>query len=171
VLPAAEARLRAHGGQGPLDLRVTGYGAAEALATAEALGPAGRRLYATLELTMDVAYPALYTTLFCLLLSWALQRAAPAGGGDGRSSGRGVHALALLPLLVAGADLLENAAIVTLLLAPPPAASAAAHVAGPLTALKWALLGLVAACLLAALGAAAWRSLRGGGAPRPGVSP
>lgn len=157
VLPRAEARLLAYsGGRGPLDLRVTGYGPEEALATVEALGSEGRAFYATVELTADVVYPAVYTAFLVLLLGWALRRAAPAAGHP-------AHRLLPLPFLVTGADLLENVAIVTLLLAHPSAPAAVARAAGVLTVLKWGLLVLTAVVILATLAAAGVRALKARG--------
>ncbi len=158
VLPRAEARLLEYsGGKGPLDLRVTGYGPEEALATVEALGPEGRSFYALVELTADVVYPAVYTAFLVLLLGWALRRAALAAGHP-------AHRLLLLPFLVMGADLLENAAIVTLLLTHPSAPSAVARAAGVLTVLKWGLLALTGVAILATLAAAGARALKARGA-------
>jgi hypothetical protein len=161
VLPRAEARLLEYsGGRGPLDLRATGYSAEEALATVEALGPEGRSFYATVELTADVLYPAVYTAFLVLLLAWALRRAAPVAGHP-------AHRLLVLPFLVAGVDLLENAAIVTLLLSHPSAPAGVASAAGVLTVIKWGLLALTGVVILATLGAAGLRALKARGGMRP----
>lgn len=50
-----------------LDGRWTGYCVAEATTYLENLGPKGRSLYASTQLTLDLAFPLLYGSLFALL--------------------------------------------------------------------------------------------------------
>lgn len=61
----------------------------------ESLGENGRRMYATTELTLDLAFPLIYGTLFALLI-WQLYRAPISNW------------LLLLPVVSVSADLIEN---------------------------------------------------------------
>lgn len=88
-----------------LDIR-SGYSHAELVAAMEHYGAAGRRVYAWASPTVDTAFPALYVTLFCGLLT----RFRPSDGWTW---------LAWIPVFAGAWDLCENAQIVAMLLMYP----------------------------------------------------
>ena len=75
------------------------------------LGGAGRRLYAATEVTLDFAYPVLYTTFLSLILALVWRKARPA------QSGRSW--LPLLPYAGMVGDLTENISLASLMLLFP----------------------------------------------------
>ncbi len=95
-----QLRSRALSGVPTLDVRI-GYtpdGARDVLA---ALGESGRRLYAATQLTLDVAFPLVYTALFAaLIVRWHDREPA--------------RRLLAVPLLGGLMDLLENVTAATL---------------------------------------------------------
>ncbi len=82
-----------------------GYDAGDVVRWLAPAGRDGRRVYAWSELSLDVAFPALYATL----LAFVLFRARPTRWAAGSVAARLWRALALaLPLSMASADLVEN---------------------------------------------------------------
>lgn len=75
------------------------------------MGQAGRQLYAATEVTLDLAYPVLYTTLLSLLLTLVWRKARPDWAGR--------RWLALLPYLGMVGDLTENASLASLMILFP----------------------------------------------------
>lgn len=65
------------GGLPVFDLRPGGYSYAEAQAFLAALSADGKRFYASVQLRLDTAYPA----LLAVTLAWSILRLAPAGWG------------------------------------------------------------------------------------------
>jgi hypothetical protein len=155
LFPARTKRLETlSGGAGPvLDVRF-GYSPDEVHAYAAALGPEGRRLYAITQVTLDLAYPALYGLLLAGLLVLVLARGFP-----GR---QGVALLALVPFAMALLDVAENLAIVVLMLLFPVTPVWLAHLASAFTVDKWLVGGIIVVLLVA--GTVAWGvgRLRGG---------
>lgn len=88
-----------------LDVRA-GYSYAELVRTMEQYGAQGRRAYAWASPTVDAAFPMLYVTLFCGLLT----RLRPSDGWAW---------LAWIPVFAGVWDLCENAQITAMLLMYP----------------------------------------------------
>ena len=154
LFPARARRLSAlSGGAGPvLDVRF-GYSPADVHAYAGALGAEGRRLYAITLMTLDLAYPALYSLFLSGLLAAVLSR-----GFSGR---RGIVWLATIPFGIALLDVAENLSIVALLRHFPTAPLWLAHLASAFTVDKWLAVGIAAIALLVGLVAWAIRGLHG----------
>ncbi|SOD96107.1 hypothetical protein [Spirosoma fluviale] len=133
-----EARMNALAGQavGPIDLLV-GYDPARIQQMIEMYGPEGRSVYAQGELTIDIAYPFIYTFLFCVILTLLFRHRK-------YNSFRLVN---VLPVGILVSDLLENSCIVYLLKAFPDSPYVIASLCSVLTNLKWTVtmivLGLV----------------------------
>lgn len=143
-LPLTARRLRALAGGAPvLDLR-PGFGPDEANVLLGRLGAAGRQSYLTMLWTVDLLLPALFgVALWSALGAGALAR------------------FRWLALAAAGVDYLENVALSTLILAFPEEHPMLATLAGLVTAAKFSLYALAAACA----GAGMWmaRASRNGG--------
>ena len=141
LLPLADTRLSVlSGGAGPLDMRFS-YTAAQAYATLDAYGPAGREFDLNTELTVDLLYPIIYGLFCSLAILYFRQRWGPAHPALAR--------LALLPFLAVLADYLENAAVIGLLLIYPDRLPPLAVAASLLTSAKWLLQGLSLALVAA----------------------
>jgi hypothetical protein len=146
LLPLAAARLSVlSGGVGPLEA-LFAYTPTQAYATLAAYGPAGREFGLSTVLTLNLAYPVVYSLFFSLASLYFLQRAAPGRPGLAR--------LALLPFLALVADYLENAGLIVLLLSYPTQLPAAAEATSLLTSTKWILQGIsLVVIVLSAVGA------------------
>jgi hypothetical protein len=143
------------GEAGPvLDVRF-GYSPEEVHAYAGALGPKGRRLYALTQITLDLAYPALYSLFLSGLLVAVLSR-----GFSGR---RGIAWLVTIPFGIALIDVAENLSIIALLGRFPATPLGLAHLASAFTVDKWLAAGVAAVVLLVGLAAWGIRGLRGRG--------
>lgn len=119
-----QLRSRALGGVTTLDARLA-YSPDTARDVLKALGEAGRRLYATTELTLDVAYPLTYTALFAsLIVRWHEPRRA--------------RGLLVVPLLGGATDLLENVTAATLAWTYNGQPSPLAWVTSAAGVVKWA---------------------------------
>lgn len=133
-----EARMNAQAGYpiGPIDLLV-GYSPAKISQMVDAYGAKGRAIYAQGILTIDVAYPFIYTFLLCIILT-LLFRHRP------YASFRLVN---VLPVGILGFDLLENSCIVYLLKTYPAVSTVVTSLCSVFTNLKWTVtmivLGLV----------------------------
>ncbi len=138
-LKTLEERMNALAGQaiGPIDLLV-GYTPAKIQQMVAAYGPEGRAIYARGELTTDIIYPVIYSSLLCLILS-LLFRNRP------YAPFRFVNTLPLAILLL---DLLENACIVYLLTDYPTTSVTVASLCSVITNLKWAVSVVVIALTL-----------------------
>lgn len=129
VMPLADQEIkRISGGTGRLDCRFF-YTPGEVYAHLEALGKAGRSMYALVEGTAGNIFPLIYGLFFLAGLSFFRQ-----------NSGRWL----LLPVGIAAADWLENACFIGLIASFSFFPSALAWIALAMTILKWT--GL--ACLL-----------------------
>lgn len=133
-VPLTARRLRAlAGGEPVLDLRI-GYGAEEAGRLLARLGEAGRASYLTMLWTVDLLLPALFgLALWSALGAGALVR------------------WRWLALAAAAADYLENVALSALILSFPEQRPLLVAVAGVLTAAKFSLYLLGAACAAAGM--------------------
>jgi hypothetical protein len=122
-----------------------GYTAQQAQALAAQYSPAARSYYATTELTLDLAFPLVYSAWLLITLSSIRRMLA-------LHSGWSVWAWQL-PYAVLAADLLENTAIAILFWGYPTQLASVAWAASLFSALKW-LLG--ALCLGLVIGGALW---------------
>jgi hypothetical protein len=138
VMPAAGARI----GAAPLDLRLT-YTAAEAFEAVAAYGEAGRAAYLLTQLTLDIAYPVVYTLFFGLLIAWLFRKGLPA---ESR-----LHRLNAVPLGAFAFDILENLSVAALLGAYPARPAVVGALAGAFTLLKWLFAGAGAVVVLIGL--------------------
>lgn len=151
ILPVAAGRIESYsGGVGILDLELS-FSPDEAYSRVQAYGPEGRRLYAWVEVTADVAFPVITTLLFSLFILFCLRRARPETSGFRR--------LALIPFGGLFADLLENVGIVTLLLIHPSRSNLLARLTSFATSVKWLFVAGTVAIALLASGAALFRRL------------
>lgn len=154
LFPARSERLRALSCQSNpvLDARF-GYSPEEAYGVVDALGAEGRRLYAVTQVSLDLAYPALYSLLLSGLLALTLTHGFPGH--------RRLAWLAFLPFAMALADLAENLSLTAMMLTYPPALTWLARLANLFTLVKWAL--GIASIVLIVVASAAWllRALRG----------
>ncbi|GAB3548757.1 hypothetical protein [Spirosoma fluminis] len=134
ILRTLEANMNALAGRilGPIDLLI-GYDPAKIQQMVAAYGPEGRAIYAQGELTADIAYPLIYTLLFCLVLSLLFQNRL-------YTPFRLVNVVPLGALLF---DLFENGCIVYLLKAYPTSSDLIASLCSVFTNLKWAAFLLI----------------------------
>lgn len=140
VFPTVASRIAEYAGIAsfrPLDL-TPAYSPDYAYASLASLGDDGRRLYAMVELTIDVVYPIVYALLFFLLARAMLARSLPAP--------RWLERAILLPFLPAALDIIENAFILALILEFPERHDGVARLASVITTSK--LLSLIATLAL-----------------------
>lgn len=149
--PIGLRSLTAHsGGLVIVDMRAD-YTPEDVYELLEALGPQGRRLYATMHLTADAVFPVVYSSFFALITAWLLRSLA---GAD-----RPVQRLILLPYVAGLSDLSENVCVLVMNAAFPQRIDALAWVARVLTTIKFGLLpvGLVTIVVSGAI--LLWRRL------------
>jgi hypothetical protein len=135
ILPNAEKAIyRAAGSDvGIIDLGV-GFDTDKIQQQVAAYGDAGRSLYRTTELTMDVAYPITYGLLFSLVLTLLLKQAGNTGSR-----------LNLIPAFGVACDFIENAWIISLLTMYPTTNATIALLLAVFRTLKWlSLAGIIA---------------------------
>ncbi|MCJ8309934.1 MAG: hypothetical protein HRU27_14500 [Rhizobiaceae bacterium] len=134
------------------DMRPTGYSFDDALALISALGEEGRRVYLTVQIPLDTAYPALLAISSASSLYWLSQSFG--------STARWYRAVAAVAYLAAIADYAENGLIVWMInvgLGVPQTLVSAASLA---TVSKSILSTVVFATLLIALAEFAMRRIR-----------
>jgi hypothetical protein len=129
-------------GPGPLDLLFS-YSPAEAFARIESYGEAGRQAYAIGSLTLDTAYPLIYTALFMVMIMQLTR--GPESAPNPREK------LALIPLATLLFDLAENLSIVSMLMAYPQKHEWVAELASLFTSLKWVSAGITIALVIVLL--------------------
>jgi hypothetical protein len=133
ILPNAQAILEtASGGTGPIDLQFF-YTPEKAYTMVAAYGDAGRATYRTIELTIDILYPIVYTLFFSLLITWLFQR--------GFAADSKLQRLNVVPFGALLFDLLENTSIVAMLSLYPSTPTILAWLATIFTMLKWGFAG------------------------------
>ena len=140
VFPTVARRIATTAGMSsfrPLDLTPL-YSPDHAYASLASLGDGGRRMYAMVELTIDVIYPIVYAFLFFLLARWMLARSTPPP--------RWLERATLLPFCAAALDLTENVFILALMMRFPERSERVAQAASLVTTTK--LLSLIATLLL-----------------------
>jgi len=135
ALPVVGGRL--------IDL-LPGYGYTELMTLLADYGERGRRIHALATPTVDTLFPAVYVTFFAGLI----RRFRPAA-----------RRLVMLPLILGGIDLCENAQITAMLLLYPDVPRALVCSASLFTLTKHGLT-LASVGTVAATGVAAWRASR-----------
>lgn len=113
---------------GPIDLLI-GYEPDRIAEMVAAYGPEGRAVYALGEMTADVAYPIIYTTLFCIVLTLLFRNRPYAPFPL-------VNVLPVAGLII---DFLENACIIYLLKTYPNSSGLIISLCSILTNLKWGI--------------------------------
>ncbi len=152
IMPLVSNMLnKGHGVQQSMDLQF--FSTPEKLySLAESYGEYGRAFYRSMELTVDIIYPIIYTLALGLLISWLFQR-----GFGTRSK---MQRLNILPIGAWFFDLLENFGIVCLLSAFPIQITAVAWLTTILTMIKWIFAGASVLLILPGLIMAARNGLR-----------
>ena len=125
------------------------YTAARAYQLLEAFGPGGRRLQFLLATTFDALFPATAGAFGVVAITWSFRRAF---GTPSR--------LALLGLVAATLDYLENLSIIVVVKAYPRHLDLVAQAAGVFTVLKGAAYLATTAVLLAGLVAVLARAVK-----------
>ncbi|AEI49830.1 hypothetical protein Runsl_3466 [Runella slithyformis DSM 19594] len=127
-LKNAETQINTLSGKvlAPIDLTM-GFTPDRTLQMVEQYGPAARDYYATVEMTIDVIYPLVYTCLFAVILSLLYYR----------KSYRPFALVNVFPLVTLLFDYLENITIVTLLKSYPDMSMTVATFCEIFKMLKW----------------------------------
>lgn len=155
VFPTVSRRMGSGGATfRPLDLRLS-YSADDAYAVIGALTPDARRLYAIVELSIDMIYPVVYAFFFFVLVRWLL--------GKIPAQPKWLERAALVPFAAMLFDWLENIGIVAMIARFPDRPGALAPLSSAMTTLKWVCFGLMLALVLYA--AARWVISRRARAP------
>ncbi len=133
IMPLVSGLLKdGTGTQQPMDLQF--FSTPEKLfAIAGSYGEYGRAFYRSVELTVDIIYPVVYTLAFGLLISWLFQR--------GFKTESKMQVLNIVPIGAWLFDLLENLGIVTLLTTFPAQLTAIAWLTTFFTMVKWIFAG------------------------------
>jgi len=130
----------------PIDLAFH-YSVEEVYGWIAAYGEEGRRRYMLGEMTFDVAYPLIYTSLFIGLIGYLIdfQTLVNRPADEGRSP---MVWLVVLPVSIWLFDMLENIGIVTMLANFPEVLAPVAKLTAWATTIKWSLAYLVIALTL-----------------------
>jgi hypothetical protein len=123
----------------PLDLRLS-YSADEAYTAIGSLTPDARRLYAIVELSVDIVYPIVYSLLFFLLIRRLI--------GSSAAPPRWLERATLIPFVTMFFDWLENVGIVAMIAQFPDGLERLAPFSSAITTLKWVCFLLTVALLL-----------------------
>jgi hypothetical protein len=138
------------GGRMILDMR-TDYTPDDAYELLEALGPQGRRLYATMHIAADTIFPVVYSSFFSFVAAWLLRAIARPDHPAQR--------LILLPYVAGLCDVSENVCILVMSAAFPRRIDVLARVARVLSTIKFGLMpvgvAIIAVCGVILL----WRRL------------
>jgi hypothetical protein len=139
ILKNLEVRMNALAGQkiGPIDL-LFGYDPGRVSHMVSAYGSEGRAIYAQGLLTIDIAYPIIYTSLCCIIFSLLFRN----------KTYTPFRLVNVVPVIVQAFDLLENACIVYLLKTYPQSSAAVASFCSVFTNLKWLTFLIVIALIL-----------------------
>jgi len=121
LFPAVGGELNA----APLDLMFS-YTPDQAYARIESYGPQLRYSYAISAMTLDVAYPLVYSVMFSVWLTLML-----------KSGGRLACAIRMLPFVILLLDLMENTGIVIMLQNYPDRLDRLASITSLATSFKW----------------------------------
>jgi hypothetical protein len=140
ILKEVEAGMNAYAGKavGPIDLLIFNFDPDRIHQLLADYGPLGRPYYARAELTADVAYPLVYTFLFCVVLSLLYRNKSYAP----------YRPVNVLPLLLIPSDFLENVSIITLLNRYPDPQPTVTTLCLLFSAIKWATVLAVVGLIL-----------------------
>lgn len=134
IMPLTSGMLKdGKGTQQPMDLLFFST-PAKLFTIAGSYGEYGRAFYRSVELTVDIIYPVVYTLALGLLISWLFQR--------GFSTKSKMQGLNIAPIGAWLFDLLENLGIVTLLTTFPAQLTAIAWLTTFFTMVKWIFAGI-----------------------------
>lgn len=127
-LKNAETQINTLSGKvlGPIDLTM-GFTPDRTLQMVDQYGQAAREYYATVEMTIDVIYPLVYTCLFAVILSLLYYR----------KSYRPFALVNVFPFVTLVFDYLENITIVTMLKSHPDQSMTVASFCEIFKMLKW----------------------------------
>ena len=89
------------------DMSPTGYSYAQAMELLRSLGVEGRSTYLTVQIPIDLVYPAMFSASYALLITWVLKQF--------RSKESKLFSLAFIPMLAGIFDYLENFGIIAML--------------------------------------------------------
>ncbi|GAB3687961.1 hypothetical protein GCM10027592_02220 [Spirosoma flavus] len=118
----------------PIDL-LFGYDPARIIEMIGCYGPEGRAVYRQGLMTIDFAYPIIYTALSCIVLTLLFRNRTYAP----------FSLVNVFPVIVLVMDYLENACIIYLIKSYPNLSESVASVCSVLTNLKWGLFCVVVA--------------------------
>ena len=136
------------------DMSPAGYSYAEAIELLKSLGPDGRNAYLTIQIPIDLVYPAMFGVSYALMITWILKQGLPKHSR--------LHWLAFVPVFAGLFDYLENASIVAMLYAFPDVSENLVTIASSFTIAKSGLTTLFFLVLLVSLVyLAIWRLKRG----------
>lgn len=117
---------------GPIDTTF-GFSPQKTLQMVEDYGESGRAYYMMVELTIDLAYPVVYSLLLAVAITMIYRKLLQ----------RPVNYLNLLPFAILAFDYLENITIILLLRHYPDQSVAMATLCELFKLIKWLLFGLV----------------------------
>ena len=135
------------------DMSPGGYSYADALKLLQSLGPEGRDAYLTVQLPIDLVYPAMFAISYALLITWILKQYLP-------SQSR-LFLVAFIPILAGFFDYLENAGIAAMLTTFPEIPETLVTSASSFTIAKSVLTTLFFVTLITALLFLATRYFKG----------
>ena len=136
------------------DMSPAGYSYAEAIELLKSLGLDGRNAYLTIQIPIDLVYPAMFGVSYALMITWILKQGLPKHSR--------VYLLAFVPVLAGLFDYLENASIVAMLYGFPDVSENLVTSASSFTIAKSGLTTLFFVVLLVSLVyLAIWRLKKG----------
>ena len=136
------------------DMSPTGYSYAEAIELLNSLGLEGRNAYLTIQIPIDLVYPAMFAVSYALMITWILKQSLPKQSR--------LYLLAFVPVLAGLFDYLENASIIAMLYGFPDVSESLVTSASSFTIAKSGLTTLFFVVLLVALVyLAIWRLKKG----------
>jgi len=136
------------------DMSPAGYSYAEAIELLKSLGLDGRNAYLTIQIPIDLVYPAMFAVSYALMITWILKQGLPKHSR--------AYLLAFVPVLAGLFDYLENASIVVMLSGFPDVSESLVTSASSFTIAKSGLTTLFFVVLLVSLVyLAIWRLKKG----------
>jgi len=135
---------------GPLDLKFS-YSPDEAYETIESYGEEGRAQYALGEMTIDVVYPVVYTLMFSVWITLALN-------GASLSSAKRCL-VSMSPMAVFVLDMFENAGIVAMLKMYPDRHDTLATATSFASSSKWSAAAFVILLTVGTTAHRVWRRI------------
>ena len=139
LLNNAEEKINRLAGKeiGPIDLTF-GFDPQRTLQMVEDYGDAARKYYASVELSLDIAFPVVYSLLLAVIMTMLFRRLI-----------RGpVNYINLLPFAVMFFDFLENITIISMLTHYPEQSESMATLCELFKLIKWMMFGLVVALII-----------------------